>query len=861
MSDFPDLLSAFGEAVDALKVKLSTDSGTRTTYNGEEIKSIAADIDAQYAEIKGTLNALTENQQSGVVIFQTYALLTDHTPTSEQETGSFKVVNDPDSSLNGYYTWVSETTYTKDADLVTNEVNEANTSDAVSGSAVVNYTASIRASILALKEEQLQRLGVDIDIDLAAGSAPSAGYWAFNEVASGDGSLEGLEVYVSGAGTINIRVYSDTDGLFTKVSEVIGVAVLDGLNTLTPSDFGDISIAEGQYIAVQSGTATLQYSSDTYYSGGLLNLGINDSITNTIPVNEIYIQAKFTLSNIVQSVTSDALSSLKNSVNEFSGEAGSISLSSNLDKILIVSNSYNQTSGLKGKSPTAVASSLSDYNFANMSTNGATMNRNSQWVREDTAVRGDTFSMYNPSHAIIVENQNTKTTQTDDEYIESTQELIDVLLSRGVIPIIVSEWAASTQAGVMVDGEVRNVRALKALAEKNGLLFVDGTTKQWLLTPTTYDDFWYSAHPKTRTQFMIADAFRNVTKQLPSPRQTMKIFRARNSPSSISELIYSTTGERHRLFKELMTSHEAIADIDAAMFDTDGGNGASLQVVYDEYVRLEQSEVIDSMTEYSLIESTLPVVTNSVSLTINDTSATVYVRVKSDSDVWWEECFLVNGVFKTPNIVGVVDYDKVAFLLYKSGGVDLTESPVISWTDGVTKSARKSYTMIATVGEEMLTQPFVVDAGSVASSWINNGSLQVVIPDDGQLPTDCSGCVEVTSVAAISQAFSYTQLEDSVDVTIRVWARLWKAQHPSTSNFSESEINYETPDTGTIVVRLSGTSSPLAASSIMTDEVGLHWCELEFLGCLSGLTTSAMVTVQSDNDDIQIAKVSVKRRN
>ncbi len=125
MSNFPDLLTSFDDAVEALKVKLSQDPNARITYNGEEIQSIAADVVDQYAEIKSELNALTENQQSGVIVFQTYAALTAYAPANTtEEKGSFKVANDPDSSLNGYYSWVSGTTYTKDADDVANQVKK-----------------------------------------------------------------------------------------------------------------------------------------------------------------------------------------------------------------------------------------------------------------------------------------------------------------------------------------------------------------------------------------------------------------------------------------------------------------------------------------------------------------------------------------------------------------------------------------------------------------------------------------------------------------------------------------------------------------------------------------------------------------
>lgn len=138
------------EFVDSTEDTLTTSEGVeKATLTGVINSSDSAYLAGNSgASIVGTedgssvqehIDALEENQQSGVIVFQTYALLTAYTPTTEQQTGSFKVANDSDSSLNGYYSWSTGTTYIKDADLVINEIGADNTSDAVSGSAVFNY--------------------------------------------------------------------------------------------------------------------------------------------------------------------------------------------------------------------------------------------------------------------------------------------------------------------------------------------------------------------------------------------------------------------------------------------------------------------------------------------------------------------------------------------------------------------------------------------------------------------------------------------------------------------------------------------------------------------------------------------------
>jgi hypothetical protein len=95
---------------------------------------------------------LQEGQTAGVIVFATYALLDAYTPVTAQEKASFKVTDDSNTSLNGYYSWVSGTIYTKDADLVENVIDPNNTSDGVSGSAVATFTErlNVRSTLINL---------------------------------------------------------------------------------------------------------------------------------------------------------------------------------------------------------------------------------------------------------------------------------------------------------------------------------------------------------------------------------------------------------------------------------------------------------------------------------------------------------------------------------------------------------------------------------------------------------------------------------------------------------------------------------------------------------------------------------------
>ena len=118
-----------------------TVNGSTTATSIPEILNSAVPVtNPVILEMEALITDARDSYKNGVLTFSTYALLTAFTPaTLDHQLSSFKVTNDSTSSLNGYYSWVSGTTYTKDADLVKNVIDANNTSDAVSGAAVAAY--------------------------------------------------------------------------------------------------------------------------------------------------------------------------------------------------------------------------------------------------------------------------------------------------------------------------------------------------------------------------------------------------------------------------------------------------------------------------------------------------------------------------------------------------------------------------------------------------------------------------------------------------------------------------------------------------------------------------------------------------
>lgn len=142
-----DLIAKFQEGIENLNTVLLGDESASIDVDGVAKPSITKEIKDKFTELQIA-------QRSGVIAFRTYAALDAYTPTIEQQTASFKVTNDANHALNGYYSWVSATAYTKDADLVVNTIDEFNTSDAVSGKAVSLYSSIfINGGITGLSEK------------------------------------------------------------------------------------------------------------------------------------------------------------------------------------------------------------------------------------------------------------------------------------------------------------------------------------------------------------------------------------------------------------------------------------------------------------------------------------------------------------------------------------------------------------------------------------------------------------------------------------------------------------------------------------------------------------------------------------
>ena len=228
----------------------------------------------------------------------------------------------------------------------------------------------------------------------------------------------------------------------------------------------------------------------------------------------------------------------------------------------------------------------------------------------------------------------------------------------------------------------------------------------------------------------------------------------------------------------------------------------------------------------------------------------------------WQAVTGANGTFiiDQSDLNRCMDYDKLSVLVKGSGSFDITDIQVIM--DGkITKTRptlERHHIDLGTLpsnAKQLLAEEFV-GTSSQLSKWTVVGSMTPYTPDDGVLPLNCSGCVDVTTDNSISQTFNYTTFaSDSKRALVRVWARYFPTifnkdtmTYPDDSIITEDSFDYAKLN---LVTKIGNNEFE------MTDIVGLGWKEVEFEIFLPNQASSMSIRIESLDKDIQIAKVSV----
>ncbi len=218
---FLQLADDFQTNIDNLNSVLIGDENTTVTIGGVAKPTISKALQDKWNSV-----------EYGVVVFPTYAALDAYTPLTTEQKGSFKVTNDPDTTKIGYYSWVSGTTYTKDASFVIGDIDVFNTTEPVTGKAVADYIADAA--------------NLSDGIETAASARIAA------IEAEADSKLASFEF--------------DAQALVTELEEDVSAAIGNITNAVGSNIVGDFAIG----ITVTNVNDVLQYDSGLYrYTGTL----------------------------------------------------------------------------------------------------------------------------------------------------------------------------------------------------------------------------------------------------------------------------------------------------------------------------------------------------------------------------------------------------------------------------------------------------------------------------------------------------------------------------------------------------------------------------------------------------------------
>jgi len=264
-NNFLNLVDLFQLNIDNLNTVLLGDKNATITSGGVQKPSISKDIEDRFVTLK-------VGQRDGVIVFTTYAELDAYTPTTAQEKASFKVTNDTDTSLNGYYSWGSGTAYTKDASLVTGVVDPANTSDAVSGKAVIDVTKT--KADLSLGKNHFDLTSITDNAYLSASNIATNdnGFYYSDYIA-----VEPFQQY--SANSVRFVTYFDIDKNYVSGGEDTTVQVFT-----IPSDVyfirvtGAKTVVTASYFQLEKGPSSTEYEPYAYEVPALQTKTVSNKI-------------------------------------------------------------------------------------------------------------------------------------------------------------------------------------------------------------------------------------------------------------------------------------------------------------------------------------------------------------------------------------------------------------------------------------------------------------------------------------------------------------------------------------------------------------------------------------------------------
>jgi hypothetical protein len=208
---------------------------------------------------------------------------------------------------------------------------------------------------------------------------------------------------------------------------------------------------------------------------------------------------------------------------------------------------------------------------------------------------------------------------------------------------------------------------------------------------------------------------------------------------------------------------------------------------------------------------------------------------------------------------GILDFDKVSFLVYKAGGAYSLGQPTITYTAdrfGKPEYFSQDYRKRATGASLLSTNNFVTGL----SGWTTEGSPQVVSKTDStplidppsnpltgfQMPS----AVVISQTDKVRQSLNFTAAYDrDREIEVRVWPRFYPVENAGT-------ITIDSFDWRQIKIEIINTNNAVIAS--VTKRVGLWWRDVCFRTVLPPYLANCDIRISAVSDPLQLAWVDVK---
>lgn len=312
---------------------------------------------------------------------------------------------------------------------------------------------------------------------------------------------------------------------------------------------------------------------------------------------------------------------------EYIGEytSGEVTLK-NSDRIAAIGDSLTgNLYSLKDKSYLSKLSLFSDYNWENYAATNETYKDNLDRIRKNTPTYHDSLGWkdFLPKYALLISYLNDLKYETYDQYFDDLKSIIQNVRAYGAEPLIATQYDESLGTGLTV--------GLKSIAEQYDAKFINILPKTKMFN-TKYSPWWNGNNPGTRTNEILSETIEKFINNLPRPRQSLKIFRKRDSftVGTVDDLLFDTNIQRASKWKEISIGHTCLSTASAKYFDDiDGTPTLETQKINSEYLKLQNKESI-SFSNYGLVDAIIPANTRNLKeLALNITDPTVQVFARN----------------------------------------------------------------------------------------------------------------------------------------------------------------------------------------------------------------------------------------